>query len=111
MAEPLWQPSPEAIEATRLAALMRRLERRHGIALPDYAALHAWSLAHPEAFWTQLWDDADIIAERRGERVLERPDAMPGFTGAWPPWPRRYKSSAWAPATASPASCPTASMR
>ncbi|QFT85019.1 Acetyl-coenzyme A synthetase [Halomonas sp. THAF12] len=78
MAEPLWQPSPEAIEATRLAALMRRLERRHGIALPDYAALHAWSLAHPEAFWTQLWDDADIIAERRGERVLEWPDAMPG---------------------------------
>ncbi|PSJ23529.1 acetoacetate--CoA ligase [Halomonas sp. ND22Bw] len=78
MADPLWQPSPEAIEATRLAALMRRLERQHGIELPDYAALHAWSLAHPEAFWAQLWEDADIIAERRGERVLERPDAMPG---------------------------------
>ncbi|GEK71799.1 MULTISPECIES: acetoacetate--CoA ligase [Halomonas] len=78
MADPLWQPSPEAIEATRLATLMRRLERQHGIEMPDYAALHAWSLAHPEAFWTQLWEDADIIAERRGERVLERPDAMPG---------------------------------
>ncbi len=78
MAEPLWQPAPEAVEATRMTALMRRLERRHGITLPDYAALHAWSVEHPEAFWAQLWEDADIVADHRGERVLEDAEAMPG---------------------------------
>ncbi|MFG6179071.1 acetoacetate--CoA ligase [Halomonas sp. THAF12] len=78
MAEPLWQPSPDAVEASHMTALMRRLERRHDVSLPDYAALHAWSVEHPEAFWTQLWDDCDIVADTRGERVLERPEAMPG---------------------------------
>ncbi|WP_136246597.1 acetoacetate--CoA ligase [Halomonas borealis] len=78
MAEPLWRPTPEAAGATRMAAMMRRLERQHGIRLPDYAAFHAWSIEHPQAFWRQLWDDAEIVAERRGERVLESPESMPG---------------------------------
>ncbi|MDR5865728.1 acetoacetate--CoA ligase [Halomonas koreensis] len=78
MTQPIWQPSPEAVEATRMTALMRRIEREHGVTLDDYAALHAWSLAHPARFWALLWDAFGIVAETRGERVLERPDAMPG---------------------------------
>ncbi|MBB3140756.1 acetoacetate--CoA ligase [Halomonas organivorans] len=78
MAKPLWQPSPDAVEASHMTALMRRIEQVHGVALPDYAALHAWSVDHPEAFWCLLWDDVDIVADTRGERVLEHPEAMPG---------------------------------
>ncbi|MBB3229979.1 acetoacetate--CoA ligase [Halomonas stenophila] len=78
MATPVWQPSPEAIASTQMTALMRRIEDAHGDALTDYGALHAWSLAHPEAFWSLLWETFDIVAETRGERVLVDPEAMPG---------------------------------
>ncbi|MDN3555170.1 acetoacetate--CoA ligase [Halomonas maura] len=78
MATPVWQPSPEAIAATQMTDLMRRIEDAHGDTLGDYGALHAWSLAHPEAFWSLLWQTFDIVAEHRGERVLVDPEAMPG---------------------------------
>ncbi|UYG09467.1 acetoacetate--CoA ligase [Halomonas sp. M4R1S46] len=78
MATPVWQPSPEAVAATQMTALMRRIQDVHGETLTDYGALHAWSLAHPEAFWALLWQTFEIVAETRGERVLVDPEAMPG---------------------------------
>ncbi|RTR06261.1 acetoacetate--CoA ligase [Halomonas nitroreducens] len=78
MTTPVWQPSPEAIAASQMTALMRRIEDAHGVTLSDYGALHAWSLAYPEAFWALLWQTFEIVAETRGERVLVDPEAMPG---------------------------------
>ncbi|GAA0617492.1 acetoacetate--CoA ligase [Halomonas beimenensis] len=78
MARPLWQPTPTAIEAAGMTRLMRRIQREHGVSLTDYAGLHAWSVDHPRAFWSLLWDAFDIVAETRGERILAHPDAMPG---------------------------------
>ncbi|GED22426.1 acetoacetate--CoA ligase [Halomonas halmophila] len=78
MNAPLWQPAPETIEATQMAALMRRIEATAGIRLTDYADLHAWSIEHPEAFWSLLWDEFDIISEQKGESVLDNAGAMPG---------------------------------
>ncbi|WP_431023273.1 acetoacetate--CoA ligase [Halomonas sp. H5] len=76
MTTPLWQPSPQRRQATRLARLMAEITRETGIAMDEYADLHAWSLANPEAFWRKVWD-LGVIGEP-GERVLERPEAMPG---------------------------------
>ncbi|WP_136254506.1 acetoacetate--CoA ligase [Onishia niordana] len=78
MSTRLWQPSPDAIAATRMASLMRRIETEHGITLDDYAALHAFSTDHLDVFWSLLWDEFGIIAEARGDRVLASPSAMPG---------------------------------
>ncbi|MDT8893761.1 acetoacetate--CoA ligase [Halomonas sp. I1] len=78
MKAPLWQPSSESIAATHMAALMRRIEAEHGAQLRDYADLHAWSVEHPDDFWSLLWDSFEIVAEHRGESVLEAADAMPG---------------------------------
>ncbi|SDK96847.1 acetoacetyl-CoA synthetase [Modicisalibacter muralis] len=85
MSTPLWQPSRAAIEATQTHALMQRINREYGTALADYADLHAWSIDNLEDFWSLVWEEGDVIAERRGDSVLERPDAMPGarwFPGA-----------------------------
>ncbi len=76
MTTPLWQPSPERREATQLAALMRELAAETGTPFHDYADLHAWSLSHPEAFWSRVWR-LGVIGEP-GQRVLENPEAMPG---------------------------------
>ncbi|MCK0715923.1 acetoacetate--CoA ligase [Chromohalobacter sarecensis] len=78
MTTPLWEPSTTAIQSTQMYALMQRIDREHGTSLTDYEALHAWSVEHLDAFWELLWDEFDIIAERRGDDVLVRPDAMPG---------------------------------
>ncbi|XKE43762.1 acetoacetate--CoA ligase [Halomonas organivorans] len=78
MARPLWQPTPTAVEAAGMTRLMRRIQREHGVSLTDYTGLHAWSVDHPRAFWSLLWDAFDIVAETRGERILAHPDAMPG---------------------------------
>ncbi len=74
----LWEPSDERVAAANLTAFMARLRADLGLELPDYGALHAFSIAEPERFWTALWDYCGVVAETRGERVLQDGDKMPG---------------------------------
>ena len=78
MAQPLWQPSPEQIAKTNMTAFARKLESEWGISLPDYAALHRFSVEEMEKFVTSLWDFCGVIAETRGDTVIENPGKMPG---------------------------------
>jgi acetoacetyl-CoA synthetase len=78
MNAPLWQPSAERIAQSNLKAFMARLGDDWGVEIDDYAALHRWSVAEMETFWTALWDFAGVIAETRGETVIADPDKMPG---------------------------------
>ncbi len=77
MAEPLWKPAAEQVQATSLAAFLTRVNARHGLALGDYAALHRWSIEHMAEFWAEVWDFCGVIGER-GERVLVDAGRMPG---------------------------------
>jgi len=76
--EPLWRPSTEKTASANLTAFTKKLEQDHALSLPDYDALHRFSLASKEAFWTAVWDFAGVIAESRGTRVLVDGDKMPG---------------------------------
>ncbi len=78
MAKILWSPSPERVAGANVTRLGALVAERHGAAVDDYAALHAWSVDHPDLFWDALWDFAGVVAERKGERVLVDGDAMPG---------------------------------
>ena len=40
----LWRPSKERVEQSRMLAFMRRLEKRHGLNISGYRALHQWSV-------------------------------------------------------------------
>jgi acetoacetyl-CoA synthetase len=77
MTAPLWRPSPERIAHANLTAFASRVAGRHRVALADYTALHAWSIANREAFWRELWDYAGIIGAP-GARTLIDGDRMPG---------------------------------
>jgi acetoacetyl-CoA synthetase len=77
MTDPLWTPAPERVARANLTAFAREAERRHGLALPDYASLYRWSIEQPEAFWQLIWDRAGVIGEP-GARVLIDADRMPG---------------------------------
>ena len=48
MSEPLWKPSAEHIAKANISVFRRKLELDWGVSLPDYAALHAFSLDEME---------------------------------------------------------------
>jgi acetoacetyl-CoA synthetase len=75
---PLWQPSQAHIDATNMTAFRKRVEADWGVSLPDSKALWQFSVTEIEKFWTSVWDDAGIIAETRGERVIDDAYKMPG---------------------------------
>jgi len=77
MIEPLWRPSAARVSQANLTQFAARVAQRHRVALPDYSALYAWSVAERESFWRELWDYAKIIGER-GTRTLVDGDRMPG---------------------------------
>lgn len=80
----LWQPSPERIARTRLAAWQRWLAREHEVAFDSYEELHQWSISERETFWKSLWQYFDVKAHTPFTQVLGK-DSMPGaqwFEGA-----------------------------
>ena len=77
-AVPLWQPSQARIDGANITVFIAQVNRRWGLAITDYASLHAFSVADPERFWTAVWDYCGIIADHRGERVVDGMDRMPG---------------------------------
>ncbi len=75
---PLWTPSPDRVAAAQMTDFKQRVATKYGVGLADYESLWRWSVDNMEAFWTELWDLAGVIAETRGERVLVNGDRMPG---------------------------------
>ncbi|WP_374616731.1 acetyl-coenzyme A synthetase N-terminal domain-containing protein, partial [Thauera aminoaromatica] len=79
--KPLWTPSPERIAAANVTAFRLAAEQRWKVSLPDYEALHAWSVERPEPFWTSVWEGDGVgggVIGTRGERVLVDGHKMPG---------------------------------
>ena len=73
----LWSPGAARVAATNLDAFRALASDRAAKELPDYRALHAWSVDDREAFWSLIWDYCGIVGEK-GERVLVDADKMPG---------------------------------
>ncbi|UYP32325.1 acetoacetate--CoA ligase [Pseudomonas sp. Z8(2022)] len=85
MPQPLWTPSAERIAASRMDALRRFVNERHGLQLANYPDLHAWSVENREAFWQAIVDFFEIRFHNPGECVLREGPAMPDaqwFPGA-----------------------------
>ncbi len=78
MAEVLWKPSASQIENANMTAFRRAAEQQWDTSLPDYAALHAFSVTELEKFWVSVRDFCYIRAESWGDRVLVDGDKMPG---------------------------------
>ncbi len=63
-----WTPEPDRIASAHLTRLIDHLRRR-GEFPPEvpttFAAIHQWSIDHPDRFWAAVWEDADILSEPR----------------------------------------------
>jgi acetoacetyl-CoA synthetase len=55
---------------------------RHGVEVPDYEALRAWSVEHLDQFWAAVWEWCDVIGNIPGDRLspdrILVDDTMPG---------------------------------
>ncbi len=74
----LWSPTAQAAAGTQIEQFRLRVNKEHSLKLADYAQLHAWSVAEPEAFWLAVWQFTDVIGSKRGDVVLSNRNAMPG---------------------------------
>jgi acetoacetyl-CoA synthetase len=81
---PDWNPTPEFIRNSNMAAFQAYLARTRGLRLEDYPALWAWSVREPGAFWEEIMAFSGVESPTPWRAALE--DArMPGavwFPGA-----------------------------
>ncbi|HVW70183.1 MAG TPA: acetoacetate--CoA ligase [Steroidobacteraceae bacterium] len=79
----IWRPSAARVAEANLTRFMERLEARRGLQLRNYESLHAWSVAQPGEFWTELasfaevrveWGTGPVLADDTGKPST----AMPG---------------------------------
>ncbi len=77
MADVLWEPAPERAAASAMEAFRKGVERKFGVVVADYAALHRWSVENRDEFWGEVWDFCEVVGEK-GETVLEDGDRMLG---------------------------------
>ncbi len=85
MNELLWKPSPKRVNESNLARFMTLVKQECDGGVTDYPTLYQWSVAAPDEFWRSVWSFAEVIAETRGQSVIEDSDKMPGarwFPGA-----------------------------
>ncbi len=76
MGEILWQPGPERVAASNINAFRHSLAAQ-GTVLADFPALWRFSVEQPGAFWSALWDFADLPGDK-GQAVLTHATRMPG---------------------------------
>lgn len=76
--QPLWRPSPERMATANITRFTRSVRDRWGVAAESYDELWRWSVERREEFWPAIWDFCQVIASRRGERVVVDGDRMPG---------------------------------
>ncbi len=77
MKQIVFTPSPQQIEKAHLTRFLRQVAADVP-AVRDYESLYAWSVEDPAAFWSRMWDFGAIVAETKGERVVDHLEKMPG---------------------------------
>jgi len=74
----IWRPSAARVADSNLTRFTACLNARKGLTLDRYEQVYAWSVEHPEEFWTELARFADIRADWGRGPALENRDRMPG---------------------------------
>ena len=75
--EILWLPDPPAAKQSNLCRFINRISDQYQVK-PDYDSLHRWSTEQGHLFWTEIWEQLEVLGDRAQGDVPENPDAMPG---------------------------------
>lgn len=81
---PLWRPSKQRVDASRLLDFVDVLGKGgakvpQDYLLQDYQALHRWSIDNKREFWQAVWQYHGILGSYNTGKVLTKDD----FSGKW----------------------------
>jgi len=68
MTAPVWTPSAERVARANITRFLVHVRARASAgaeAVWDVPSLYAWSVAHPEAFWPEVWRFCGVVADER----------------------------------------------
>lgn len=71
MDSPLWQPSTQRLQSSRLFQFMETLKKQ-GNTFSNFQELYAWSNEKPEAFWKAAWDFFGVKASVQSQTVFKK---------------------------------------
>ena len=74
MNQPLWSPSREAIEKSRLTEFSQQV----GYGEHSYDDLHRWSIERPGEFWQAAWDYFGVTSSVPASEPVRNLDQFPG---------------------------------
>jgi acetoacetyl-CoA synthetase len=74
---PLWEPSAELVENSRMTEFMRWLEAERGLSFDGYHELQRWSVDDLDGFWSAIWEFFGVQADGGRSPVLASRQ-MPG---------------------------------
>jgi len=61
MTDATWTPRLESADLTRIARIRREAQSRTGSVFGSTPELHQWSVSQPDAFWSLVWDEFDVV--------------------------------------------------
>ncbi|MCG8426259.1 MAG: hypothetical protein MI754_02745, partial [Chromatiales bacterium] len=76
-AQPMWSPTQDQIESTRLHRFMADASALKGVQFNSYEALWQWSVEDIESFWSLVWDFSGVVGDK-GTSTVSNLDQMPG---------------------------------
>ncbi|HEX5581479.1 MAG TPA: acetoacetate--CoA ligase [Gemmatimonadaceae bacterium] len=89
--EPIWCPSPAAIERARVTAFVSALRSGaltgSAVEVDGFESLYAWSVAHPERFWPAVWRFCEVIGEGAPSHDAPADEVVVGLDRMAPPDP------------------------
>ncbi|WP_417473897.1 acetoacetate--CoA ligase [Leisingera sp.] len=73
-AQPLWQPDLSARRKPLLSDFMAEAAMVSGLALKNFADLHAWSVTQPLVFWPLAWEFCGLVGDKGSVPLQAHPD-------------------------------------
>ncbi len=81
--KPLWKPTKKRVEHSNIKAFIthvnnKNIQKKHWVKINSSHDLYDWSIQESAHFWSEIWTFCDIKAQRKGKKVLQAPNKMPG---------------------------------
>ena len=81
----LWSPSEDDVENANIMRFIEFVSEKRGIEFSGYFDLYDWSVSDIPAFWSDIWEFANVVSSVGYEQVVDDLGRFPGarwFVGA-----------------------------
>ena len=74
--EVLWTPSNDVCKNSAMGKFLNHVAVNCDPLVHDYASLHDWSVNNPDIFWSQIWEQCQVIGEKSGPALVNGHDMI-----------------------------------